>query len=70
MLAPVSRSARLEDQLQLDDESNSKIAEGYATGSSARRGVAIGDLPTSIVGAPQLVLQTLGSGPTPPLAQI
>ena len=33
MLAPMSRSARLEDQLQLDDEANSEIADGYATGS-------------------------------------
>ena len=57
MLAAVSRTARFRDQLQLDDESNSKIADGYATGSSAHRGVAVGDLPTSIVGAPQLVLQ-------------
>eukprot|EP00964_Phaeocystis_antarctica_P036861 scaffold21039_cov24-Phaeocystis_antarctica.AAC.1 len=47
MLASVSRTARLGDQLQLDDGSNSKIADGYATGSSARRGVAVGDLPTS-----------------------
>ena len=55
MLPPVSRTARFRDQLQLDDESNSKIADGYATGSSARRGVAVGDLPTSIVSEPQLV---------------
>ena len=40
MLAPVSRTARFRDQLQLDDEANSKIADGYATGSSARRGRA------------------------------
>ena len=57
ILAPVSRTARLEDQLGLDDEANSQIADGYATGSSARRGVAVGDLPTSSVGAPQLILQ-------------
>ena len=57
MLAPVSRTARLGDQLQLDDEVNSEIADGYATGSSARRGVAVGDLPTSILSAPQLVPQ-------------
>eukprot|EP00964_Phaeocystis_antarctica_P109127 scaffold73616_cov42-Phaeocystis_antarctica.AAC.2 len=54
MLASVSRTARLGDQLQLDDESNSQIADRYATGSSARRGVAVGDLPTSIVSEPQL----------------
>ena len=56
-LAPVSRSARLEDQLGLDDEVNSKIADGYYTGSSARHVVAVGDLPTSSVSAVQLVLQ-------------
>ena len=52
MLALVSRTARLRDQLQLGDEANSEIADGYATGSSARRGVAVGDLPTSSVSAP------------------
>ena len=57
MLAPVSRCARLEDQLQLDDEANSEIADRYTTGSSARHRVAVGDLPTSSVSAPQLVLQ-------------
>ena len=50
-------SARLEDQLQLDDEANSEIADRYTTGSSARHRVAVGDLPTSSVSAPQLVLQ-------------
>ena len=43
MLAPVSRCARLEDQLQLDDEANSEIADRYTTGSSARHRVAVGD---------------------------
>eukprot|EP00964_Phaeocystis_antarctica_P037317 scaffold21317_cov60-Phaeocystis_antarctica.AAC.3 len=33
MLAPLSRSARLGDQLGLDDEVNSIIADGGATGS-------------------------------------
>ena len=69
MLPPVSRTARFRDQLQLDDEANSKIADGYATGSSARRGVAVGDLPASSGSAVQLVLQTLGSAPTPPLLE-
>ena len=36
ILAPLSRSARLEDQLGLDDEANSEIADRYYTGSSAR----------------------------------
>ena len=52
---PSSRYARLGDQLGLDDEANSEIADGYATGSSARRGVAVGDLPTSSLSAPQLI---------------
>ena len=29
MLVPVSRTARLEDQLQLDDEANAEIADRY-----------------------------------------
>ena len=57
MLAPMSRSARFRDQLGLDDEVNSEIADGYDTGSLARRGVAVGDLPTSSASAVQLVLK-------------
>ena len=67
MLAPLSRSAGLEDQLQLDDEVNSEIADGYTVGSSARHRTAVGDLPTSSVSALQLVLRTLGSERTPPV---
>jgi hypothetical protein len=53
---PSSRTARFGDQLGLDDEANSEIiADRYATGSSARRGVAVGDLPTSSVSAVQLI---------------
>ena len=33
MLASVTRCAELGDQLQLDDESNSKIADRYSVGS-------------------------------------
>ena len=33
MLAPMSRSAEFEDQLGLDDEVNSEIADRYTTGS-------------------------------------
>ena len=66
MLAPSSRTARFRDQLQLDDEANSEIADRYATGSSARRGVAVGDLPTSSVSAVQLVPETMCSARTPP----
>ena len=55
MLAPVSRTARLGDQLQLDDEVNSQIADGGATGSRLPGGTSVGDLPTSSVSEPQLV---------------
>ena len=57
MLAPVSRCARLEDQLQLDDEANSEIADGSTVVSCRRHRTSVGDLPTSSVSAPQLVLQ-------------
>ena len=57
MLAPVLRCARLGDQLQLDDEVNSQIADGGATGSRLPGGTSVGDLPTSSVSAPQLILQ-------------
>ena len=55
-LAPVSRTARLEDQLGLDDEVDSEIADGGATGSRLRGGTSIGDFPTSS-SAVQLVRQ-------------
>jgi hypothetical protein len=59
---PSSRTARFRDQLGLDDEVNSEIADRYATGSSARRGVvAVGDSPTSSVSAVQLIPETMGS---------
>jgi hypothetical protein len=48
MLAPSSRTARLRDQLGLDDEENSQIADGGDTGSSGARVTSVGDLPTSI----------------------
>ena len=54
-LALMSRTARLGDQLGLDDEANSEIADRYYTGSSARHVVAVGDLPTSSASAVQLV---------------
>ena len=44
VLAPVSRCARFKDQLQLDGEVYSEIADCYTTGSSARHCVAVGDL--------------------------
>ena len=69
-LAPVSRSARLRDQLGLDDEANAKIADGYTMGSSARHRVAVGDLPTSSASAPQLILQTLVPRRHPPKAEV
>ena len=54
-LALVSTTARLGDQLGLDDEVNSEIADGCTVGSSARHRTAVGDLPTSSVSAVQLV---------------
>ena len=55
MLPPILRTARLRDQLQLDDEVNSEIADRYYTGSSGGHVVAVGDLPTSSAIAVQLV---------------
>ena len=45
MLAPVSRTARLRDQLQLDDEVNSIIADGDAVPPAAASGwhTSVGD---------------------------
>jgi hypothetical protein len=57
------------DQLGLDDEANSEIADRYATGSSARRGVAVGDLPTSSVSAVQLIPEKAYSARTHPVAR-
>ena len=51
MLAPLSRSARFRDQLGLDDEVNSQIADGGATGSRLPGGTSVGDLPTSSASA-------------------
>ena len=55
MLASVSRCARLGDQLQLDDEVNSQIADGTDLGTCRPQVTSVGDLPTSSVSAPQLV---------------
>ena len=41
----------LEDQLWLDESTNSKKEEGYCTGKGLPRAVALGDLPTSTRGA-------------------
>eukprot|EP00964_Phaeocystis_antarctica_P042063 scaffold24086_cov32-Phaeocystis_antarctica.AAC.1 len=69
MLAPVSRTARLGDQLQLDDEVNSEIADGplrHGQLSSPWRSGRRFLLPTSIVSAPQLVPQEACSARTAP----
>ena len=55
MLAPVSRTARLGDQLQLDDEVNSQIADGSDMGTCRPRVTSVGDLLTSSLSAPQLI---------------
>ena len=57
MLASVSRTARLGDQLQLDDEVNSQIADGSDTGTCRPHVTSVGDLPTSSASAPQLIPQ-------------
>ena len=67
MLALVSRCARLGDQLGLDDEANSQIADGGAIGSRLPGGTSVGDLPTSSASAVQLVPETLCSKATPPV---
>jgi hypothetical protein len=61
---PSSRTARLRDQLRLDDEASSQIADGGATGSRLPGDTSVGDLPTSSVSAVQLVPRALGSAPT------
>ena len=48
MLAPVTRCAELGDQLQLDDEVNSQIADGSDLGARAVRG----SLPSAICQLP------------------
>ena len=55
MLASVTRCAELGDQLQLDDEVNSQIADGSDPGTCRPRVTSVGDLPTSSVSAVQLV---------------
>ena len=64
---PSSRTARLRDQLGLDDDANSQIADGGATGSRLPGGTSVGDLPTSSVSAVQLVPRTMGSARTHPV---
>ena len=54
-------ASELEDQLGLDESTNSKKEERYSTGNWIPRRVAVGDLPTSSRGAVQLVLQTVYS---------
>ena len=55
VMAQRSRHGFVEHQQSFAD--NAEIADRYYTDSSARHVVAVGDLPTSSVGAPQLVLQ-------------
>ena len=57
----------LEDQLGVDRNSKSKNEDGYTMGSCLLRRVAVGVQPASTRGALQLVLETLRSGPTPPV---
>ena len=57
----------MEDQLGVARNSKSKNEDGYYTGRGLPRVVAVGVPPASTGGALQLVLQTLGSEPTPPV---
>ena len=63
MLAPVvspsSRTARFRDQLGLDDEVNSQIANGGDLGTCRPQVTSVGDLPTSSVSAVQLIPETI-----------
>ena len=59
---PSSRTARFRDQLQLDDEANSQIADGSDLGTCRPQVTSVGDLPTSSVSALQLVLHTTFRG--------
>ena len=59
----------MEDQLGLDDEANSQIADGSDLGTCRPQVTSVGDLPTCSVSAVQLILQTLCSGRTPPVPQ-
>ena len=47
VLAPLSITARLRDQLGLDDEANSEIADGGDLGTCRPQVTSVGDLPTS-----------------------
>ena len=51
ILAPFLRTARFRDQLGLNDEVNSIITDGGATGSRLPGGTSVGDLPTSSASA-------------------
>ena len=59
----------MEDQLGVARNSKSKNEDGYYTGRGLPRVVAVGVPPASTGGALQLVLQTLGSEPTPPVGK-
>jgi hypothetical protein len=72
MLAPVVENRTIRGSaIGLDDEPNSEIADGGATGRaepSAARGTSVGDFPTSSVSAVQLKIpETMGSAPTHPV---
>ena len=58
---PLSRTARFRDQLQLDDEVNSQIADGSDLGTCRPQVTSVGDLPTSSVSVVQLIPETLSS---------
>ena len=65
--APVSRCARFKDQLGLDDEACSEIADGGDLGPCRPQVTSVGDLPAFSGSALQLVLGTVCSTRTPPV---
>eukprot|EP00964_Phaeocystis_antarctica_P128447 scaffold92247_cov74-Phaeocystis_antarctica.AAC.1 len=69
MLAPVSRCATVRGS-GLDGEAFSKMEDGSDLGTCRPQVTSVGDLPASNVSAPQLIPETLGSGPTPPVSEL
>ena len=65
---PVSRCARLEDQLGLDGEAYSEIADGGDIGTCRPRVTSVGNFPASCSSALQLILQQASSARTSPVA--
>ena len=57
----------MEDQLGVDRNSKTKKEDGSDLGKTRPQVTSVGDRLASTGGVVQLILQTLGSGPTPPV---